>query len=180
MSDWADTWQLSFNQKKCEVMRITHRSDFSEPTYTFLGKPLKVVKLFKDLGIAMSSNLAWSEHVNTAVNKANRLLGLITRTVGTSNTEIFSMLYKTLVRPVIEYATPLWSPYLVKDTEAIEKIQRRGSRIALKQKRGEMSYEDRCKLLKWDTLEKRREYFSLLECYKTVFGLNGIAFDEVL
>ena len=25
----------------------------------------------------------------------------------------------------------------------------------------------------------RREYYSLIECYKTVFGLNGISFDEV-
>ena len=37
-----------------------------------------------------------------------------------------------------------------------------------------------CNSLKWDTLEKRREYFSLVECYKTVFGLNGIVFDDVL
>ena len=52
-------------------------------------------------------------------------------------------------------------------------------RVALKQRRGEMSYEDRCKILKWNTLEKRREFLSLVECYKTVFGLNGISFEEV-
>ena len=51
--------------------------------------------------------------------------------------------------------------------------------LALKQKRGEMSYPDRCDLLKWNTLEKRREYLSLIECHKTVFSLNGINFDEV-
>ena len=42
-----------------------------------------------------------------------------------------------------------------------------------------MSYEDCCKLLQWNTLEERREYFSLIECYKTVFDLNGINFNEV-
>ena len=41
------------------------------------------------------------------------------------------------------------------------------------------AYEDRCKILKWNTLEKRREFLSLAECYKTVFGLNGISFEEV-
>ena len=90
------------------------------------------------------------------------------------------MLYKALVRPILEYAAPLWSPYLVKDVQALESIQTRASRTVLKQKREEMAYEERCNLLKWDTLEKRREYFSLVECYKTVFGLNGIVFDHVL
>ena len=42
-----------------------------------------------------------------------------------------------------------------------------------------MSYQERCTLLKWGTLEKRRTYQSLVECYKTVFNLNGISFHEV-
>ena len=80
---------------------------------------------------------------------------------------------------MLEYAVPVWSPYLVKDVNALEGVQKRASRMALNQKRGEMPYERRCEFLKWDTLEKRREYYSLIECYKTVFGLNGVSFDEV-
>ena len=83
-------------------------------------------------------------------------------------------LYRSLVRSLLEYASPVWSPYLVKDKRAIESIQRRASRIALGQKRREMSYEERCELLGWSTLERRREYFSLVECYKTVFALYGL------
>ena len=88
------------------------------------------------------------------------------------------MLYKSLVRPILEYACPVWSPYLVKDKLAIEKVQRRASRIALGQKLREMSYEKRCILLNWNTLQNRREYLSVVECYKTVFGLNGLDFDD--
>lgn len=179
MSCWAKTWQMSFNPEKCEVMRITHQRDLSVPIYHLFGKPLKVVNKFKDLGIIMSNNLKWSEHVNTIVNKANRILGLIKRTVGPSNTVVFTLLYKALVRPILEYASPVWSPYLVKDIKALEGIQRRASRMALKQKRGDMPYDQRCKLLKWNSLEKRRVYLSLVECYKTVFNLNGITFDEI-
>ena len=85
------------------------------------------------------------------------------------------------MRHVLEYAAPVWSPYLVKDVKALERVQRRASRIALKQKRGEMPYNERCKLLKWDTLEKRRKFLSLVECYKIVYELNGgITFSEVL
>ena len=179
MSNWARMWQMTFNPDKCEVMRITHHRDTSVPTYNFFGKPLKVVHKSKDLGIIMSNNLKWSDQVNSTVNKANRILGLIKRTIGSSNTAVFAKLYQALVRPVLEYAAPVWSPYLVKDVKALESIQRRASRLALNQKRGEMHYDQRCLLLKWDTLEKRRSYLSLVECYKTVFNLNGIIFDEI-
>ena len=53
MSDWAKTWQMTFNSDKCEVMRITHQRDLSVPMYHFSGKLLKVVSHYKDLGIIM-------------------------------------------------------------------------------------------------------------------------------
>ena len=90
----------------------------------------------------VSSDLSWSEHVNVAVNKANKLLGLVHRTVGSSNAGASSTLYKSRVRPVLEYAAPAWNPYLAKDVLALERVQRRASRLALGQKRGEMEYED--------------------------------------
>ena len=122
----------------------------------------------------MSRDLSWSNHVDTLVNKANKVLCLLKRPVGSKNRKIFSVLYRSLVRPLLEYASPVWSPYLVKDKLAIESTQRRASRIVLGQKRRETSYEDRCELLGWSTLERRKEYFSLVECYKIVFDLNGL------
>ena len=98
--------------------------------------------------------------------------------VGSNSREIFSMLYKSLVRPILEYACPVWSPYLVKYKLAIEKVQRRASRIALGQKLLEMSYKERCILLNWNTVQHQREYLSVVACYKTVFGLNGLDFDD--
>ena len=68
---WASKWQLRFNPDKCVVLRITHKRDFSLPTYS-LGTSLKSVKQVKDLGIMVSSDLSWSEQVNVTVNKATR------------------------------------------------------------------------------------------------------------
>ena len=176
---WASKWQLRFNPDKCEVLRITHKRDFSLPTYS-LGKSLKSVKHVKDLGIMVSSDLSWSKQVNVTVNKANKLLGLVHRTVGSSNPGAFSTLYKSLVRPVLEYAAPVWNPaYLVKDVLALERVQRRASRLALGQKRGEMDYDDRLRKLKWPTLETRTLFLSLVECYKIVFDMNKLNFDDL-
>ena len=49
------------------------------------------------------------------LNKANKLLGLIHRTVGLSNLDAFCMFFKSLVHPVLEYSAPVWNPYLLKD-----------------------------------------------------------------
>ena len=61
---------------------------------------------------------------------------------------------------------------------ALERVLRRASRLALRQKRGEMSYEHRCSLLKWQTLKKRREFLSLVQCYKIAFGIDDLSFSN--
>ena len=114
------------------------------------------------------------------VYKASKLLGLVYRAVGSSNTSAFSTLYKSLVRPVPEYAAPVWSPFMVKDVLALERVQRRASRLALGQKRDEMEYEERLRRLKWSTLETRLSFLSLAECYKIVFDdLNKPNIDSL-
>ncbi|XP_028407530.1 uncharacterized protein LOC114530144 [Dendronephthya gigantea] len=177
LHEWSILWQLPFNTDKCEVIRITHARDKSVLSYSLSGTYLKSVEEVKDLGVTITKNLSWSQHVAITVNKANKVLGIIKRTVGPVDKSVFSMLYKSLVRPILEYAVPVWSPYLVKDIQALEKVQRRASRIALRQKRQDMSYEDRIKILKWSTLEKCRLYLSLIECYKIVFNISNLDFN---
>ena len=70
---------------------------------------------------------------------------------------------------------------------ALERVQRRASRLALGllsacswAKRGEMEYEDRLRKLKWPTLETRRLFLSLVECYKIVFGINNLTLTTFL
>ena len=169
LMEWARKWQLGFNANKCESMRITHTRDKSITQY-MLDKPLQDVKSFKDLGVTISKDLSWNNHISITVNKANNLLGLIKRSVGTTNVNVFSTPYLSLVRPILGYAVPVWCPYLDKDIHALESIQRRASTLALNQHKGEMPYVDRCKLLKWPSLSDRRIYRYLLKCYKFVFG----------
>ena len=177
LSEWACKWQLRFNAHKCESIHITHSRDKSVTNYT-LNKPLKDVDSFKDLGVVITKDLSWGNHVSMTVNKANKVLGSIKRSVGTANINVFSMLYKSLVRPILECASPVWCPYLAKDIHALESVQRRASRLALNQRKGDMPYEDRCQLLNWPILSNRRTYLSLAECYKLVFGYYHLKFED--
>ena len=80
--------------------------------------------------------------------KANEVLGSLKCTVGSKNKEIFSISYKTLAQPILEYTSPVWSPHLAKDIHEIEKVQRRALLITLGQRREEIAYEDTGKILK--------------------------------
>ena len=73
-----------------------NRRDLSslDEEYYLSGKELIVVNQFKDLGIIMSNHLTWSDQVDAVVNKANRVLGIIKRRVGTTNMNVFSLLIR--------------------------------------------------------------------------------------
>ena len=157
---------------------MTHNKDKSTTWYQVSGTESRNVSNYKGLGVIMANDLTWTKHVNETVHKANKVLGLLKHTVGIKNKDIFSIFYKSYVWPILEYASLVWSPHLAKDIHEIEKVQRRASRITLGQRKQEMAYEDRCKILKWNSLERRREFLSLVECYKIVFNLNGLNFSD--
>ena len=95
-------------------MRISYKQDKSNHQYYLSNAMLKCVDSYEDLGVIMSRDLSWSNHVDASVNKVNKVLGLLKRTVGSKNRDIFSVLYRSLVRRLLEYASPVWSPFLVK------------------------------------------------------------------
>ena len=79
----------------------------------------------KDLGVIIANNLLVAKHCAYAYSKANRTLGMIKRTVVSRDIRILLNLYKTLVRPHLEYCSPAWSPHYQKDKQLLEKVQHR-------------------------------------------------------
>ena len=67
--------QLNFNPGKCEVIRMTKKTDFKKPRYTLMNETLKLVDVSKDFGVNITSKLSWSFQVNECVNKANKVVG---------------------------------------------------------------------------------------------------------
>ena len=116
---------------------------------------LDTVKSEKDLGVTIDSSLSFREHINSKVNLANRNLGIIFRTFTYLDEETFLHLFKSLVRPHLEYSTPIWSPYYKKDKIMIENVQRRATKLVSTLKN--LNYSERLKRLGLPTLEYRRE-----------------------
>ena len=110
-----------------------------------------------------------------ASKKANLTLGMIRRAIVTRDKDTILRLYKTLVRPQLEYCIQVWSPYLKQDMEKLEKVQRRATKMIQGYKY--LSYEERlirCGL----TLEKKRSRGDLIEAYKIITGKELIHWER--
>ena len=80
--------------------------------------------------MTIASDLNWKHHIESIVGKANRALGFIKRNLKHCPQEIKIQAYKTLVRPILEYSSTVWDPYMINQVESIEKVQRRAVRFA--------------------------------------------------
>ena len=69
--------------------------------------------------------------------------------------------YKTLVRPQLEYAAPIWHPYHETQTEKVEKVQKTAARWTCRRWRNSSSVGDMLDELEWPSLQSRREWSSL-------------------
>jgi len=94
-----------------------------------ITQKLESTKMEKDLGIIITSDLKSSEQCSQACSKANRMLGMINRSITYKSTTILLQLYKSLVRPHLEFCTAAWSPHYKKDRKLLERVQRRFARM---------------------------------------------------
>ena len=107
------------------------------------------------------------------MSKANRTLGFIWQIAGGTSTKALALLYRSLVLPVLEYGLPAWTAYTVTNFSSLERVQRRASRMCLKQRSGAMPYEDRLRELNWISLDNWRQKHTVMFVTKCLFNLIG-------
>jgi hypothetical protein len=119
--------KFQLNEKKCKELRIGFgkpSADFDPVTVSDI--PLEVVTCAKILGLTVSSNLKWNDHIQRTIAKTKKPLYFLTQLkrakVGTDELVLF---YNTCIRPILEYARPVFhnslSNYLSNDLQMIQK-----------------------------------------------------------
>ena len=126
----------------------------------------------KDLGVTMNANMKVSEQCRIAASKGNQVLGMIRRNITYKEKSLIVPLYKAIVRPHLEYCIQAWSPYLRKDIDMLEKIQRRATKLIPGLR--DLSYEERLKECGLTTLETRRLRGDQIEVFKILKGYENI------
>ena len=112
----------------------------------------------------MSSQLHFSSHINIIVDKACRKAAWALSVFQSRSMDTMMTLYKSLIRPLLEYCCPLWNPSRICDIQCLENIQRNfTSKIS---GLGNLSYWDRLKQLNLMSLQRRRERFSIIYMWK--------------
>lgn len=131
-------------------------------------KALSRVRAQRDLGVLMSDTASFNDHIQAQVNKANKMLGFIRRTISGSKILLPTLrsLYVALVRSHLEYASEIWSPKSITMIKRIEGVQRRATRLMLP----DFSYNERLKRLNLLPLVYRREVKDLSTFYKLKCG----------
>jgi len=171
LQSWTDKWQLNLNIDKCVTVSYGRQVDTSH-SYNINreGTVSTLVRLnsYKDLGVIFQSDMSFKEHIASQINKANSMLGLIKRNFRDIKQDAFIMLYKSLVRSHLEYANSVWSPYRIQDIEALEKVQKRATKLITSFKH--KSYEERLRILNLPTLKFRRIRGDMIEVFKIITG----------
>ena len=178
LQEWAASMQMRFHPAKCKVMHLgknNPRRIYEMKDSNNLSHKLEEVEVEKDLGVHIDSDLKFTIHCQEKVNKANQILGFIKHSFKHMDKEIFLMLYKSLVRPHLEFASCIWSPKHKYNIDSIERVQRRATKI-IPQLRN-LSYTDRLRHLNLETLSYRRTRADLIETYRILTDQHKVDTD---
>ena len=110
LSDWQKHWGLTFNtvDNKCKVMHIGKNNPRN--SYMLNDHQPPVTTEEKDLGVWTTSTFSWQLNIDNYVNKARSIMAWIMRVIINKNKDVMLQLYRSLVRPHLEYCVQLWSP----------------------------------------------------------------------
>ena len=138
------------------------------------GEALYPSENVRDLGVTVSHDLSWSRHMCDTVAKARNVASWVLSVFKTRNKDVMLTLYKSLVRSILEFNSPVWNRTKVGEIQAIEGVQKTfTNRIsALKSD----DYWKRLKEMSLMSLQQRRERYIILQVWKI---LNGVSPNDI-
>jgi hypothetical protein len=170
---WSYKNKISFNIKKCKVMTFTRKKFVKFTDYSINNEILHRVNEFRDLGLVLDPALSFNQHVTLMVNKAYRNLGFIIRqSRNFKSIATLKLLYFTLVRSILEFASVIWNPHFSNNIHLVEKVQKKFLRFLYFKVTGHFTYDipynELLKIFELDSLEKRRKIANLIFLFKLV------------
>ena len=168
---WSEDWLLKFNPQKCKIMHcgtLNSNTNYTMKEDSGVQTTLSVTSVEKDLGVYVTNNLKPTTHCLKASNKAISALRRLKMTFDRIDLKNFKILYSTYVRPHLEHAIQAVGPYMSQDLKALERVQRRATKMVYQLRH--LPYEERLTSLKLLSIEKRILRGDLIETYKILTG----------
>ena len=170
---WQNTWLLFFNttDQKCKVLHVGANNPHNK--YCLGEVELPEIETEKDLGVLISKDWNFNQHINSIVNKANSTSAWVLRSVISRSSNVLLKIYQSIIRPHLEYCVQLWSPLPAHGNWgailSIENVQRQLTRSV--DGVGLLTYKTRLEKLGLTTLLERRLRGDLIETFRIVSGI---------
>jgi hypothetical protein len=172
LNTWSENNNMEFNKKKFQVIRYGENEDLKNETSYFAGNYDEVIERFnslRDLGVQLSDDGKFDEHIENTCNKSRKKCGWLLRTFYSRNTHFMKQMFKSLVQPHVDYCSVLWMPQEGCSMDKVEKVLRDFSR-RIPELRG-LNYWERLQRLQMNSLQRRLERYSLIYTWKVMSGL---------
>ena len=175
LEHWAKIMLMKFHPLKCKVLHLGRNNQKAE--YFMHNDDGSLHKLEnpdveKDLGVFTDYKLHFTDHCQQKVNAANRTLRYIKHTFKHIDEDMFMLLYRSMVRPILEFSSCVWSPFLKYNIDSLERVQRRATKMIPTLQN--LTYQQRLEKLNLETLSYRRKRADLLETYRIRNNLHKL------
>ena len=174
----ASDWGLQFNASKCVNLRFQRGAAPSYDVRFFLdGSPIILSPAHKDLGVTVDSALKFHKHVELVAAKAGGTATNLLKSTVCRTPEFMLTILTTHLRPLLEYASPVWNTGYVGDLILLENVQCRWT----KQVAGLelLSYAERLSKLDLYSVKGRLWRADMIMVWKILHGLSTIAPDQL-
>ena len=165
---------MTLNVEKCFV--VSFGSSNFQRSYRINGLSIPYKEVFSDLGVSISPPISFKPHIENIVAQAFKKLAIINKVFKIKNQYIIMKLYKSFVRPTLEYASIIWSPYTQYLIDDIERVQKRVCNMIPSFRA--FSYREQLSSLGLLSLEARRSRYQLITIFKMYKGFSDLDFRD--
>jgi hypothetical protein len=130
---WLRKWRIAINVSKSMAMLFTRGQIQAPRRVAFFGEPIVWVDTSRYLRVTLDKRLTWATHIDQVRKKASQRLGvlgpLLNRRSGLSYSKGV-LLYRQLIRPMMDYACPVWISAARSHIRKLRVVQSKCLRIA--------------------------------------------------
>ena len=169
---WQDLNNMKFNGKKFEVLRYGTNEELKQSSNYLTPDAenmIEVKETLRDLGVQMTDDGKFSQHISQVCSKARQKCGWILRTFSSRQTTFLKFLFKTLVQGHVDYCSQLYFPGQSSELEAIEEIQKSFTKKIPEV--NHLNYWERLSHLKMYSQQRRAERYRIIYTWKVLEGL---------